>query len=72
MKPQIKKSWRAFLRLTLLQFCAAAAVFIAIIGLRSAGLEKVYDTVLTAFQYNIPARDKDEDIGKIKFVNAEP
>ena len=54
-----------------IQFAAAALVFFTILifkNVKTTAAQNGYQNIMTAFRYDIPVNDNDDDIGKIKFV----
>ncbi|GHV02246.1 hypothetical protein FACS1894211_13320 [Clostridia bacterium] len=71
---EIKKTERksGFWKLFAVQGLAAAVVFLALftVGrMEASGAQKLYTNIMDAFRYDIPVKDKDDEIGKIKFVD---
>ena len=63
---------RSFFKILAVQFIAAALIFCLLLifkSVKTPSAQRGYDNIMTAFLYDIPVSDNDDDIGKIKFVD---
>ena len=63
---------RAFFKILAVQVAAAALIFCLLLifkSVKTPAAKNGYDNIMTAFLYDIPVNENDDDIGKIKFVD---